>query len=286
MQPLVNEFFHEASGTFSYLVADPATHDAAVIDAVLDYEPRTARTSTQFADRIVSHAREKNLRVRWVLETHAHADHVSAGAYLRDIFAAQLAIGEGVKKVQATFKQIFNLGEEFKTDGSQFDRLFQDGDSFAIGTLQARVLAMPGHTNDSIAYVVGDCAFIGDTLFAPDVGSARCDFPGGDARVLYASVQKLYQLPESTRLFLCHDYPPGARLRRCEVSVAEQRLSNLHLRDGITADQFVAMRVARDRGLEAPNLILPAIQMNLRGGRKPPPEANGTSYLKLPVDTL
>jgi len=224
--------------------------------------------------------------VRWILETHAHADHVSAGAYVREVLGGQLAIGAGVTQVQATFKAIFNLSEEFRADGSQFDHLFIDGESFAIGGLQARVMAMPGHTNDSIAYLIGGCAFIGDTLFAPDLGSARCDFPGGDAQLLFASVQKLYQLPASTRLFLCHDYPPATRVPRAEVSLAEQRLSNLHLRDGVSIEQFVGMRVARDRGLELPNLILPAIQMNIRGGRKPPPEANGTSYLKLPIDTL
>ncbi len=286
MQPVVSAFFHEPTGSFSYLVADAQTRAAVVIDAVLDYDQRSARTSTAFADRIVAQVQERQLQVGWVLETHAHADHVSAGAYLRERLGGKLAIGAGVTKVQAAFKALFNLGGEFVADGSQFDHLFQDGEIFSIGSLQARVLATPGHTNDSITYVIGDAAFIGDTLFAPDAGSARCDFPGGDARVLYRSVQALFALPAATRLFLCHDYPPEGRATRAEVSIEEQRRTNMHVRDGTSEDQFVAMRSARDKTLDLPQLILPAIQMNIRGGRKPPVESNGVAYIKLPLDTL
>jgi glyoxylase-like metal-dependent hydrolase (beta-lactamase superfamily II) len=282
----ITPFFHEPTGSFSYLVADATTRAAAIIDAVLDYDARGARLSGAHADQIAGRVQAQRLSVQWILETHAHADHVSAGAYLREKLGGKLAIGSGIQKVQANFKRIFNLGEDFSADGSQFDHLFADGESFMIGALQARVLATPGHTSDSITYLIGDAAFIGDTLFAPDTGSARCDFPGGDANVLYQSVQKLYALPEATRLYLCHDYPPDTRAPRADSTLAEQRARNMHLHAGVTQAQFVAMRTARDKTLELPQLILPAIQMNIRGGRKPAAETNGVSYLKLPIDTL
>lgn len=286
MQPLVESFFHEPTATLTHLVYDATGGEAVVIDAVLDYEQRAGRLGTASADRVVDFARSQKLQVRWVLETHAHADHVSAGAYLRDRLGAKLGIGAGITRVQATFKKIFNLGDEFSADGSQFDRLFQDGERFRVGSLDIEVVGTPGHTNDSVTYLIGDAAFIGDTLFAADTGSARCDFPGGDAHVLYRSVQRLFSLPDATRMFLCHDYPPNARAIQNHLPVAQQRAHNVHINEAVGEAQFVAMRTARDATLELPNLILPSIQLNIRAGRKPPPEPNGVAYLKIPLDLM
>lgn len=285
MRPVVESFHHEPTGSFTYVVSDPATRRAAVVDPVLDFDPVSGRTWTAFAERVAEHVERTGLGVDWILETHVHADHLTAAPCLRERLGGRVAIGTGVRAVQAHFRDFFNLEPEFRADGSQFDALFDDGATFAIGGIEGRVIATPGHTSDGVTYLIGDAAFIGDTLFAPDVGSARCDFPGANARTLYASIRKLYALPGETRLFLCHDYPPqGSRPPRCEVSVAEQRETNMHVRGDTTEEEFVAMREARDAKLGLPRLIYPAIQVNMRAGALPPPESNGVRYLKIPLN--
>ena len=283
--PDVLPFFHGDSNTWSYLVSDPASREAAIIDPVLDFDPKAGRTGTVSAQALLAAVLELGLRVRWIVETHAHADHISAGHWLRQALpGAVLAIGEGIRQVQKTFKPIFNLGEHFRVDGSQFDHLFADGERFAIGGLQAEVIPVPGHTSDSVAYRVGDALFTGDSLFMPDGGTARCDFPGGDAATLYQSIQRLYALPDDTRVFVCHDYGPGGREVRCETTIGEQKRSNIHVRQGVDEASYVELRNARDATLSMPALILPAVQVNIRAGALPEPEANGVRYLKLPIN--
>jgi glyoxylase-like metal-dependent hydrolase (beta-lactamase superfamily II) len=282
--PDVTGFFHDATSSIAYLVADPVTRRAAVIDAVLDYEPRAGQLSSRFADRIAQTIAEGGLQVDWVLETHLHADHLSAGAYLRDRLGAPLGIGEHVREVQRALKPLFNLGEEVKGDGSQFDRLFADGDRFSVGNLEGEVLYTPGHTPACISYRFGDAVFLGDTLFMPDYGTARCDFPGGSARTLYRSILRLLSLPEGTRLFTAHDYMPNGRAVAWESTVGTQRRDNKHIGGGIDEEAFVRLREERDRTLDAPALIIPSLQVNMRGGRVPPAEANGIAYLKSPVN--
>jgi glyoxylase-like metal-dependent hydrolase (beta-lactamase superfamily II) len=286
MRAETTPFFHSDSCTWSYVVHDPATKQAAIIDPVLDFDAKSGRTATTSAQSLVDHARAHGLDVRWILETHAHADHLSAGHWLKSQFSdARLAIGEGIRTVQKTFRPIFNLGEHFPVDGSQFDRLFADGERFTIGRLEADVVAVPGHTNDSVAYRIGgDALFVGDSIFMPDGGTARCDFPGGDAHTLYRSIQRLFALPEDTRVFVCHDYAPGGRAYACETTIAAQKAGNIHVRDGIDEDTFVAVRTARDATLAMPALLLPSVQVNIRAGRLPEPEDNGVRYLKLPID--
>ena len=284
MQPQVTSFLHVPTSTWVHVVADPATRAAAIIDPVLDYDWRAARVATTCADRIVEHCRAEGLDVRWILETHAHADHLSAAQHLRRQLGGTVAIGRGILAVQRTFKSLFNLGDEFATDGSQFDRLLDDDESLPLGELEIRVIATPGHTNDSVSYVVGDAIFVGDTLFMPDCGSARCDFPGGDAVELYRSVRWMYTLPPETRMFLCHDYPPVGREPVGVTTIAAQRAGNIHIRDGVTEQAFVQLRTRRDATLDVPNLLIPAVQVNIRAGCLPPPEANGARYLRVPVD--
>ena len=285
MQPQVQPFFDAASNTWSYVVADPEGRVAAIIDPVLDFDAKSGRTGTASAQALLDHAREHGLDVRWILETHAHADHLSAGHWLKSqLLQATLAIGAGIRTVQATFGPIFDYGEGFPVDGSQFDHLFEDGESFTLGAIPVQVIAVPGHTSDSCAYLLGDALFTGDSLFMPDGGSARCDFPGGDARTLFASIQRLFELPDATRVFVCHDYGPGGRDVACETSIAAQKRDNIHVRDGVTADEFVALREERDATLAMPALLLPAVQVNIRAGALPEPEGNGTRYLKLPLD--
>jgi glyoxylase-like metal-dependent hydrolase (beta-lactamase superfamily II) len=285
MQPQVQPFFDAASNTWSYVVADPEGRVAAIIDPVLDFDAKSGRTGTASAQALLDHAREHGLDVRWILETHAHADHLSAGHWLKSqLPQATLAIGTGIRTVQATFGPIFDYGDGFPVDGSQFDHLFEDGESFALGAITAQVIAVPGHTSDSCAYLLGDALFTGDSLFMPDGGSARCDFPGGDARTLFASIQRLFELPDATRVFVCHDYGPGGRDVACETSIAAQKRDNIHVRDGVTAEEFVALREERDATLAMPALLLPAVQVNIRAGALPEPEGNGTRYLKLPLD--
>ncbi|GAA0720224.1 MBL fold metallo-hydrolase [Dokdonella soli] len=279
-------FFHKDTGTFTHVVWEGEGGAAAIVDPVLDYDAAAARTSTASADAVLAFVRDHRLRVEWILETHAHADHLSAGGHLHDVLGAPLAIGRGIAAVQAHFKPLFGLGEDFVPDGRQFDRLFDDDERFRIGGLEARVLATPGHTGDSLTYLVGDAAFVGDTLFAPDVGTARCDFPGGDAARLHASIQTILALPADTRIFLCHDYPPAGRAPMAETSIAAEVRDNLHVGRGITAAEFVAMRGARDANLTVPRLLLPALQVNIRGGRLPPPDTNGIVWLKLPLNQL
>jgi glyoxylase-like metal-dependent hydrolase (beta-lactamase superfamily II) len=288
MKPIAIEpFFHEPTFTISYVVADPDSGRCAIIDPVLDYDAHIARTSTEFADRIVAFVRERNYALDWILETHAHADHVSAAIYLQQQLGGKTAIGEHITQVQQVFGNIFNLGAEFARDGSDFDRLLGDGETIALGEKAIRVLHTPGHTLGCVTYLIDDAAFIGDTLFMPDYGSARCDFPGGDARSLYRSIRGILSLPPTTRLFLCHDYLPPTRSTYCwETTVAEQNGRNIHAHAGITEDQFVALRQQRDRALPKPRLLLPSVQINIRGGRFPPPEANGVGYLKLPLNVL
>ena len=281
--PTVLSFFDDATKTFSYVVADESTGACAVIDSVLDFDIKSGRTGTEGADALIAAVKQRGWRADWVLETHAHADHLTAGPYVKAALGGQIAIGAQIPVVQATFARIYNLGSEFAPDGRQFDRLFADGDTFKIGTLAARVMATPGHTPACITYVVGDAAFIGDTLFAPDYGSARCDFPGGDARTLYRSIQRILSLPPETRLYQCHDYPPDGREPAPCATVTTQRASNVHLA-GKDEDAFVAMREARDKKLEMPALLLPAVQINIRAGALPPAEPNGVSYLKIPVN--
>lgn len=286
MDPHVRSFFDPATSTFTYVVYDHDGGHAAVIDPVLDYEPASARTATTSADQVLEFVRDRRLTVAWILETHAHADHLTAAAHLKQATGAQVAIGRGITAVQQRFKGLFALEPDFPTDGSQFDRLFADGDTFLIGQLQARVLATPGHTDDSLTYVVGDAAFVGDTVFAPETGTARADFPGGDARSLYRSIRRLFDLPEGTRVFLCHDYPPAGRQAQAETSLAEQRERNVHVGGDASEDAFVELRTERDASLAAPKLILPALQVNIRAGQLPPPDANGIRYLRLPLNQI
>ncbi|MGQ0802132.1 MAG: MBL fold metallo-hydrolase [Pseudomarimonas sp.] len=286
MKPLVESFRDPLTATFTHVVYDTPGGHAAIIDSVLGYDGPSARTNTALADQLIAFVRQHRLSVDWILETHAHADHLSAGAYLRDQLGGNLAIGRGILGVQRHFKQVFNLGDEFAADGRQFDHLFDPGEAFSIGELSAYALPTPGHTDDSLTYVIGDAAFIGDTLFAPDTGSARCDFPGGDAQKLYASVQSILALPDQTRVFLCHDYPPAGREAAAETSVAAQRVGNKHLHSGVTLADYVALRDARDAILPQPLLILPALQVNIRGGRLPEPDHNGVSFLRLPLNQI
>jgi glyoxylase-like metal-dependent hydrolase (beta-lactamase superfamily II) len=286
MQPTVTPFFHKATGTWSYVVSDPVTREATVIDPVLDYDWRSGRTGTATADALLAHLSAAALRLRWILETHAHADHLSSAPYLQARAGGQVAIGEGIRRVQATFKRIFGLGDEFVPDGTQFDRLLTDGDTVAVGGIAGRVIATPGHTSDSVSYLFGDALFVGDTVFMPDGGSARCDFPGGDAAELYRSVQRLYALPADTRVFVCHDYSPGGREPLCQTTIGAQRRSNIHLNAGTTENEYVALRLARDATLDVPNLIIPSVQVNIRGGHLPPAESDGVSYLKVPLNVF
>ncbi|MDR6448980.1 MBL fold metallo-hydrolase [Paraburkholderia sp. 22099] len=286
MTPRIEAFYDATTGTFSYVVYAGEGSACAVIDPVLDYDPKSGRTSTAGAERIVAFVREHGLRVEWLLETHAHADHVSAAPYLKETLGGKIAIGESIRIVQAAFKRIFNFGDEMHADGRQFDHLFAPGETFGIGQLSAQALHVPGHTPADMAYRIGDTVFVGDTLFMPDGGSARCDFPGGDARILYESVRTLLALPPQTRLCMCHDYPPDSRGPQWQTTVAEQRRDNIHLHDGVTVEEFVAMRTARDRTLGMPTLILPAIQINIRAGALPEPEANGVRYLKIPLNAF
>ncbi len=288
--PQVQAFFDPATWTVSYVVYARNGGPAAIVDSVLDYDPKSGRTRTTSADKVVAFVREHQLQVQWILETHAHADHLSAAPYLRRLLGGKIAIGAQITGVQKVFKGIFHMEPGFATDGRQFDHLFADGERFAIGELQAEVIAVPGHTPACVAYKVGDAVFVGDTLFMPDVGTARCDFPGGNAHTLYRSVRKLLSLPPETRLFMCHDYPPTVegqqRAVAWQCTVADQRERNIHIREGISEDDFVKMRTARDATLDMPVLILPAVQVNVRAGDLPPPEANGVSYLKIPVNAL
>ena len=286
MQAQVKAFFDPATWTVSYVVFEAPGGHCALVDSVLDYDPKSGRTRTDSADQLIAFVREQNLMVDWILETHAHADHLSAAPYLRKHLGGKIAIGGKITQVQNVFKGIFHLEPEFATNGSQFDHLFEDGDTFAIGTLQAQALSVPGHTPACMAYQVGDAVFVGDTLFMPDVGTARCDFPGGNAHTLYQSVRKLLSLPPETRLFMCHDYPPEGRAAQWECTVADQRARNIHVHDGVSEAEFVAMRTKRDAGLAMPVLILPSVQVNIRAGELPPPEANGVSYLKIPLNAL
>ena len=285
MNATIESFFHEPSSTWTHLAFDPLTRDAALIDPVLDFDYAAGVTAPEAVQRIVAHVRASGLRLQWILETHAHADHLSAASHLREALGGRTAIGAGIRDVQAYFGRTLNFEPAFRTDGSQFDHLFVDGERFQIGSLPALVIATPGHTRDSVSYLIGDALFAGDTLFMPDVGSARCDFPGGDAGVLYDSIRKLYELPERTRLFVCHDYAPAGREHRAQSSIGEQRRSNIHARDGISRGQFIEMRRARDRTLGAPTLLYPAVQVNVRGGVPPPAESNGVAYLKVPMRT-
>lgn len=286
MQPDVARFHHAATGTWSYVVADPATRVAAIIDPVLDYDWKSARTATHAADQLIAHCREHGLDVRWILETHAHADHLSAAQHLKREIGGEVAIGAGITSVQRTFKRLFGLGPEFQPDGSQFDRLLADDATLPLGSMQIHVLPTPGHTNDSVSFLIGDAVFIGDTLFMPDAGSARCDFPGGNASELYRSVQRLYTLPAGTRVFVCHDYSPGGRAALCETTIEAQRRNNTHIREGVDEAAFVQMRRDRDATLDVPNLIIPSVQVNIRAGQLPPAEADGISYLRVPLDVF
>ena len=287
MKPEVLSFFHQPSCTWSHLVIDRRSGEAAIIDPVLDFDASSGRTATTSAQGLLDEVDAQQLRVRWILETHAHADHLSGGHWLRQqLPEARLAIGSGIQRVQKSFGALFNLDAGFAVDGSQFDHLFADGEVFAVGSIAAQVIATPGHTDDSLSFVIGDAVFVGDTLFMPDGGTARCDFPGGSAAVLYRSIQRLYALPESTRVFVCHDYAPGGRAYACATTIAAQRQGNIHVRSEVAEADFVRLRETRDATLAMPALLLPAVQVNIRAGALPEPEANGRRYLKLPIDAM
>ena len=282
----IQPFFDPKTWTVSYVVSDLATKSAAVIDTVLDYDFKSGHTDTNAADALLKYVKAEGLTVQWILETHAHADHLSGARYLQERVGGQIAIGEHIREVQATFKKLYNLERTFLPDGSQFDHLFKDGEVFRIGEVEATALLVPGHTPADMAYLVDGAVFVGDTLFMPDVGTARADFPGGDAHTLYRSMRRLLTLPPETRVFVCHDYPPKGREARWETTIAEQKASNIHVRDGISEEEFVAMRNARDATLEVPTLILPSIQVNVRAGQLPPADENGVAYLRIPLNTL
>lgn len=286
LRPQVQPFFHRDSSTWSYVVADAESRHAAVIDPALDFDPKSARTGTTSVDTLIAWVRERGFALEWILETHAHADHLSAAQHVKQQLGGRIAIGAGICAVQETFAPIFGLGDGFARDGSQFDHLFVDAEGFRVGDIDAQVIAVPGHTADSIAYRIGDALFTGDSLFMPDGGSARCDFPGGDAATLYRSIQRLFALPDATRVFVCHDYGPGGREVACETTIGKEKHENIHVRDGIDEQAFVRMRRERDATLAMPTLLLPAIQVNIRAGELPPAADNGVRYLKLPLDTL
>ena len=286
-KPEVVAFFDEATFTVSYIVKDPGSTACAIVDSVLDFDYASGRTDTRSADAIVEHVRANGLKVEWILETHVHADHLSAAPYLQERVGGKIGIGSNIRVVQDVFGKVFNEGTEFQRDGSQFDKLFTEGDVFAIGGLQAQVLHTPGHTPACMTYVTGDAAFVGDTLFMPDFGTARCDFPGGSAEALYASIQKILALPDETRIFVGHDYKaPGREEYAWESTVGEQKRRNIHVGAGKPADEFVRMREGRDATLAMPRLIIPSLQVNMRAGQMPPEDAQGNRYLKVPVDTL
>lgn len=285
-KPIVEAFLDRDSETFSYVVYDHDGGHAAVIDPVLDYDPKSGRTRTDGAQRVIDFVRTHNLTVDWVLETHAHADHLSAAPFVREQVGGKIAIGDKITAVQAIFKNVFNLEKQFLVDGSQFDKLFAEGETFNIGDIDAEVIYTPGHTPADMSWRISDAVFVGDTIFMPDVGTARCDFPGGNAHTLYQSIQTLLSMPDDTRLFMCHDYPGEHREHAFLTTVAEQKKHNIHVHDGVTEQQFVAMREARDKTLEMPRLILPSIQLNIRAGQMPPAEDNGTVYFKIPVNLL
>ena len=286
----VEGFFDPATSTVTYLLLDRATQAAAIIDSVLDYDPKSGRTRTASADRVLTRAAELGARIEWILETHVHADHLSAAAYLKEKLGAKVAIGDRIATVQQVFGRLFNAGPAYATDGSQFDRLLADGDTLPLGNLVIEAWQTPGHTPACLTYVVQSdketVAFVGDTLFMPDYGTARCDFPGGDAAMLYRSIQRILSLPEATTLYMCHDYRPGGREVAYVTSVGEERAANVHIHDGVDEAAFVAMRRARDAQLEAPVLLLPSVQVNMRAGELPPPEENGTRYLKIPLNAI
>lgn len=287
MKPDVMPLFDEATNTVSYVVVDPATRAAALVDSVLDFDPKSGRTATASVDRMIALVRERGLTVEWILETHVHADHLSAAPYLKERVGGRFGIGEHIREVQKVFRALFNMEPGFVADGRQFDHLFADGERFRIGGLEAQAIHTPGHTPADMTYLIGDAAFVGDTLFQPDYGTARCDFPGGDAHALYRSIRCILALPPETRLFTGHDYKaPGRDEYAWESTVAEQRTRNVHVRDGVGENEFVALRTARDRTLDMPKLILPSVQVNVRAGRLPPAEENGKRYLKIPIDAL
>lgn len=283
---LVQPFFDPKTWTVSYVVSDKATGSAAVIDPVLDFEMKSGSTGTESADKVLAYVRDQRLKVQWILETHAHADHLSAARYIQQEAGGQVAIGEHIRDVQAVFKKLYNLERNFLPDGSQFDHLFKDGEVFRIGEVEATALLVPGHTPADMAYLIDGEVFVGDTLFMPDVGTARADFPGGDAHALYRSIRRILDLPPQTRMYVCHDYPPKGREPQWETTVAEQRAKNVHVHDGVSEDEFVAMRKARDATLGVPTLILPSIQVNVRAGQLPPADDNGVAYLRIPLNAL
>lgn len=286
-RPEVKAFFHASSNTFSYVASDPATQKAAVIDSVLDYDAASGRTGHESADAIIEFVWAQGLTVEWVIDTHVHADHLSAAPYVQSILGGTLGIGEHIRAVQESFGTLFNAGSEFRRDGSQFDHLFSDGERYALGSIEAMAIHTPGHTPACMTHLIGDAAFVGDTLFMPDYGTARCDFPGGDAATLYRSIQKIFALPASTRIFLCHDYKaPGRDEFAHETTVAAERRGNIHVHDGVSEADFVSMRTTRDATLSMPKLILPAVQINMRAGKLPPAEDNGVRYLKIPLDAI
>jgi glyoxylase-like metal-dependent hydrolase (beta-lactamase superfamily II) len=286
MKPQIEGFYDTVTGTVSYVIYDQPQGHAAIIDPVLDYDPKSGRTQTLSADKVIAFVHEQELTVDWILETHAHADHLSSARYLQEKLGGRIAIGGHITQVQTIFKKLFNLEPGFALDGSQFDHLFADNESFQVGGLTGRALFVPGHTPADMAYQFDDAVFVGDTLFMPDVGTARCDFPGGDAHTLYQSVQRLYALPPETRLFMCHDYPPPGRGPLWTTTVAEQRRKNIHIHDGVSEAEFIQRRNARDATLEMPVLIIPSVQVNIRAGDLPPAEDNGVRYLKVPLNAL
>lgn len=282
----IKDFFDPETWTYTYVVYEGDGSPCIIIDSVLNYDPKSGRTSTRSADELIAFVKTHQLQTSWILETHAHADHLTAAPYLQSHLGGKLVIGDHITSVQAVFKSVFNLDERFQADGAQFDRLLKEGESLAFGNLSLTALFVPGHTPACMAYEIGDAIFVGDTLFLPDVGSARCDFPGGDATALYRSIQKILSYPGQTKLYMCHDYPPIDRPAACMTTVADEKASNIHVHDGVTESQFVEMRTARDKTLEMPVLILPSIQVNIRAGHFPEPDANGIAYLKIPLNAL
>ena len=284
--PLIKDFFDPETWTYTYVVYEGDGSPCVIIDSVLNYDPKSGRTTTKSADEVISFVKAHQLQVSWILETHAHADHLTAAPYLQSHLGGKLVIGDHIKNVQTVFKGVFNLDDHFKADGAQFDCLLKEGESLTFGNLSLKALFVPGHTPACMAYEIGDVIFVGDTLFMPDVGTARCDFPGGDAKTLYRSIQKILSYPDQTKLYMCHDYPPNNRPATGMTTVADEKANNIHVHDGVTEEQFVQMRTARDKTLAMPTLILPSIQVNIRAGHFPEADSNGVAYLKIPLNAL